>query len=270
MIIGGAGISGRRLESTATLLGKRQAYNADYSLEGGSSLFDVLGKCVDRYLTRLPVVFPDIVKLPTRSSYPQHRSHVAWAQMFVDAVTRGVRQASSRASTAIAKAGTLPSHLVAVLTDCVCENLGSLEALLYDFGQRQAKFESEEDAAAVAAAASTSGAGMSADAPVADKFPIEDAETSSSEENSDGDVGATRGRKAARHGAAVVAGWLHGGGDADAGDAAVRICRRLQHAPLANAGKSLVTMLQVVWTLLFWAKTRFRVAERSSVSLSFS
>ena len=239
MIIGGAGISGRRLESTATLLGKRQAYNADYSLEGGSSLFDVLGKCVDHYLTRLPVVFPDIVKLPTRSSYPQHRSHVAWAQMFVDAVTRGVRQASSRASTAIAKAGTLPSHLVAVLTDCVCENLGSLEALLYDFGQRQAKFESQEGAAAVAAAASTSGAGMSADAPVADKFPIEDAETSSSEENSDGDVGATCGRrrKAARHGAAVVAGWLHGGGDADAGDAGPQSGQDMPSPPARSTRK---------------------------------
>jgi len=42
MIIGGAGISGRRLESTATLLGKRLANSADYSLERESTLFDIL------------------------------------------------------------------------------------------------------------------------------------------------------------------------------------------------------------------------------------
>ena len=92
MIIGGAGISGRRLESAASLLGKRAAYDADYSLERGSTLFDVLADCTNRYLTTLPVVFPRTAPaLPRHSSYPQYRSHVPLAHKFVDTFGRGIR-----------------------------------------------------------------------------------------------------------------------------------------------------------------------------------
>ena len=72
--------------------------------------------------------------MPDRSPYPQYRTHVAWAHMLIDAAARGF------GPTAIARAETPPSHLIAVLTDCLCESLGSLEELLAEFGDHQAAF----------------------------------------------------------------------------------------------------------------------------------
>ena len=87
-------------------------------------------------MKQLAVVFPSVPKLPDRSSYPQYRTHVAWAQMLIDAAARGLRQASARQP----RAKTPPSHLIAVLTDCLCKSLGSLEELLAEFCDHQAAF----------------------------------------------------------------------------------------------------------------------------------
>lgn len=63
------------------------------------------------------------------------------AQAFVVTYGRGIHQASSRASNAIARAGTLPTHHNTVLTGCLCETRACLEELLDAFGQRQAAQE---------------------------------------------------------------------------------------------------------------------------------
>lgn len=72
---------------------------------------------------------------------------------FIDAVARAVRQASSRACNAIALTGTLSTHLIAVLSDCLCENLGSLEDLFDRYCKRQTALEAEVEEAEAAEAA---------------------------------------------------------------------------------------------------------------------
>ena len=72
---------------------------------------------------------------------------------FIDAVARAVRQASSRACNAIALTGTLSTHLIAVLSDCLCENLGSLEDLFNRYCKRQSALEAEVEEAEAAEAA---------------------------------------------------------------------------------------------------------------------
>ena len=69
---------------------------------------------------------------------------------FIDAVARAVRQASSRACNAIALTGTLSTHLIAVLSDCLCENLGSLEDLFVRYCKRQSALEAEVEEAEAA------------------------------------------------------------------------------------------------------------------------
>ena len=72
---------------------------------------------------------------------------------FIDAVARAVRQASSRACNAFARAGILPTHLIAVLSHSLCENLGSLEDLFNRYCKRQSALEAEVEEAEAAEAA---------------------------------------------------------------------------------------------------------------------
>ena len=74
-------------------------------------------------------------------------------KFFIDSVARAVRQASSRACNAFARAGILPTHLIAVLSHSLCENLGSLEDLFDRYCKRQTALKAEVEEAEAAEAA---------------------------------------------------------------------------------------------------------------------
>ena len=86
-----------------------------------NTLFSVLGGLAQKYLRALPVVFPRVAPtLQRREPYSRFATDVALCLMSIDSAARGARQAEIRSSNAIARIGTLLTHIVAVLTDCPC------------------------------------------------------------------------------------------------------------------------------------------------------
>ena len=207
-ISAGYGISGRQFESARALKcsGKlTKGYLTDYHVR--PTIAWVLGEYKSTGATSLVVPFPRF-RTPPRDHEGEpstdFKRDVAYAQAFVDATGKLVRQSAPRRITAVARAGTFPTQNRALLTELI--------GRFCDIHQHIADFD--DTAAVAAAAAADADAVDDNDAPIdatagaLDGAIADDGSDSSSSSSEDGSGAmlAKRGRRSAGRAMEVISG----------------------------------------------------------------